>query len=87
MAKGLRGMASGSARDKAERDDLQQQLAASKGFVFLAADDVKDRGIERRGEAIETVVFYRMPGEHDSRYRFFLNARDEVADFTSAVVD
>ncbi len=87
MAKGLRGMASGSARDKAERDDLQHQLAASKGLVFLAADDVKERGIERRGEAIETVIFCLMPGEHDSRYRFFLNARGEVADFTAEAVD
>ncbi len=87
MAKGLRSMASGSAREQSGRDYLQQQLAASKGFVFLAADDLKGRGIERRGETIETVVFYLMPGERDRRYRFFLNARDEVADFTSEPVD
>jgi CubicO group peptidase (beta-lactamase class C family) len=87
MAQGLRSTASGTARDKAGRDYLQQQLTASTGFVFLAADDVQGRGIERRGEAIDTVVFYFMPGERDRRYRFFLNAEDEVADFSSEPVD
>jgi hypothetical protein len=42
---------------------------------------------ERRGEAISTVVFYFMPGERDRRYRFFLNGKGEVADFSSEPVD
>jgi hypothetical protein len=57
------------------------------GFTFLAEDDVKGRGVERRGETISTVVFCFMPGERDSRYRFFLNAKGEVADFSSEPVD
>ena len=83
MAKGLRSTNGGTAREQASREDLQKQLAAATGFRFLAADDVKDRGIELRGETIRTVVFYYMPGEHDARYRFFLNDRGEVADFAS----
>ena len=86
MAEGLRNASPGTARDKADREYLQQQLAASTGFTFLAEDDVK-QGIERRGEAISTVAFYSMPGERDRRYRFLLNDKGEVADFSSEPVD
>ena len=87
MAQGLRSTNAGTAREKASREDLQKQLATATDFRFLAADDVKGRGIELRGETISTVVFYFMPGERDSRYRFFLNDKGEVADFTTAAVD
>jgi hypothetical protein len=87
MARGLRGSAAGTARDKAGRDDLQTQLAAATGFVFIAGDDVRGRGVERRGETIDTIVYYALPGEHERRYRFFLNGKGEVADFTSETVD
>ena len=87
MANGLRGTNAGTAREKASREYTQKQLAASKGFTFMAADDVQGQGIERRGETISTVVFYFMPGERDSRYRFFLNDQGQVADFSSEFVD
>jgi CubicO group peptidase (beta-lactamase class C family) len=87
MAHGLRSTNAGTAREQAGREDLQKQLAAATGFMFLAADDLKGRGIERRGETISRVVFYFMPGEYDRRYRFFLNDKGEVADFSSEVVD
>ena len=87
MAKGLRSTNAGTAREKAGREDLQQQLATAKGFTFLAEDNVFGNGVERRGEKISRVVFYFMPGERDRRYRFFLNDKGEVADFSSEQVD
>jgi len=87
MAKGLRSTNAGTAREKSGREYLQKQLAKATNFAFLAEDDVKDRGIERRGETISTVVFYFMLGERDRRYRFFLNVKGEVADFSSEPVD
>jgi len=87
MASGLRSANAGTAREQAGREDLQKQLATATGFTFLAADDLEGRGIERRGETISRVVFYFMPGEHDRRYRFFLNDKGEVADFSSELVD
>jgi len=87
MAKGLRSTSAGTAREKAGREELQAQLATATGFTFLAEDDVEGRGIERRGETISRVVFNFMPGEHDRRYRFFLNDKGEVADFSSERVD
>lgn len=87
MAKGLRGANAGTTREKAGRERVQQQLAAATGFTFLAEDDVKERGLELRSETIARVVFYFMPGEHDRRYRFFLNDKGEVADFSSELVD
>ena len=47
----------------------------------------RGNGVERRGEKISRVVFYFMPGERDRRYRFFLNDKGEVADFSSEQVD
>lgn len=87
MAHGLRSTNAGAARDKASRESTQKQLATATGFRFLAEDDVKGRGIELRGEKIRTVTFYYLPGEHDARYRFFLNDRGEVADFAADSVD
>ena len=76
-----------TARDMAGREDLQQQLAQSRGFTFLAEDDERGRGLELRGEKISRVVFYFMPGERDRRFRFFLNDAGEVAEFSSEPVD
>jgi hypothetical protein len=87
MAQGLRSTNAGTAGEQAGREDLQQQLTTATGFTFLAADDVEGRGIERRGETITRVVFYFMPGERDRRFRFFLNDKGEVADFSSELVD
>jgi hypothetical protein len=42
-------------REKAQRDGVKKQLDKATGFAFLAQDDVKARGLERRGEAIGTV--------------------------------
>ena len=87
MAQGFRNSNTGTAREKAGREDLQKQLATATKFTFLAEDDVKSRGIERRGETISRIAFYLMPGERDVRFRFFLNDMGEVADFSSELVD
>jgi CubicO group peptidase (beta-lactamase class C family) len=87
MADGLRNASAGTARDTADRERLQQQLATSTGFVFLAEDDEQGKGLELRGETIRRVVFYFMPGEKSSRYRFFLNEKGEVAEFAFERVD
>jgi CubicO group peptidase (beta-lactamase class C family) len=87
MAQGLRSANAGTVREQAGREDLQQQLATATGFAFQADDDVSGRGIERRGETISRVVYYRMSGERERRYRFFLNDQGEVADFSAEMVD
>jgi CubicO group peptidase (beta-lactamase class C family) len=87
MASGLKGTHAGTARETAQREGVRKQLAKATGFVFLAEDDEKGRGLERRGETISAVVYCSMPGERDRRYRFFLNDRGEVADFSSEPVD
>ena len=87
MAQGLRSTNAGTAREKAGREDLRDQLGTATGFTFLAEDDVTGRGIEHRGETISHVVFYFMHGEQDRRYRFLLNDKGEVADFSSELVD
>jgi CubicO group peptidase (beta-lactamase class C family) len=88
MATGLRNASAGkTARAVAGREELQQQLAQSRGFTFLAEDDERERGLELRGEKISRVVFYFMPGERDHRFRFFLNDAGEVAEFSSEPVD
>jgi len=88
MAEGLRNASAGqTARAVAGREDLQQQLAQSRGFTFLAEDDERGQGLELRGEKISRVAFYFMPGERDRRFRFFLNDAGEVAEFSSEPVD
>ena len=87
MAKGLRGTHAGTAREKAQREGVQKQLEKATGFAFLAQDDVKARGLERRGDAISSVVYCVLRSERDRRYRFFLNDQGEVADFSSEPVD
>ena len=87
MAKGLRGTHAGTAREKAQREGVRKQLEKETAFVFLASDDVNSRSLERRGEAISSVVYCALRGERDRRYRFFLNDKGEVADFSSEPVD
>ncbi len=65
----------------------QKQLPTSTAPRFLAEDDVRGRGIERRGETIDTIVYHFMPGERDSRLRFFLNRKGELAEFAAESVD
>jgi CubicO group peptidase (beta-lactamase class C family) len=88
MAKGLRGTNAGTAREKYARERTAKQLGEAKEFVFLAADDLKGRGLERRGESVATVAHYALRGgARDFRYRFFLNERGEVADFAAEATD
>ncbi len=88
MAAGLRHASAGkTARDVAGREALQQQLAQSRGFTFLAEDDERGRGLALRGEKISRVAFYLMPGERDHRFSFFLNDAGQVAEFSSEPVD
>ncbi len=88
MAQGLRGTKAGTAREKRSRETVGKQLAAAKGFAFLAMDDLAGRGLERRGDTVAAVAYYGLGGgERDYRYRFFLNAKGEVADFSAEAVD
>jgi CubicO group peptidase (beta-lactamase class C family) len=88
MGAGLRGTSAGTAREKSQREGTAKQLAAAKTFVYLGEDDVASRDLERRGETVRTVVYCALRGgEHDRRYRFFLNERGEVVDFASEAVD
>jgi CubicO group peptidase (beta-lactamase class C family) len=87
MAKGLRATNTGTAREKAGREEVSKELAKATGFTFLAEDDERGRDLERLGETISTTVYYSMPGERDRRYRFFLNDKGEVASFSSEPVD
>ena len=87
MAKGLRSTNAGTAREKAQREGVRKLLEKATGFVFLATDDVKTRGVERRGEAISSIVYCALRGERDWRYRFALNDKGEVADFSAEPVD
>jgi CubicO group peptidase (beta-lactamase class C family) len=88
MARGLRAANAGTAREKFARERTKKQLGEAKEFVFLAADDVAGRGLERRGEAVAVVAHYALRGgERDFRFRFFLNAQGEVADFAGEAVD
>jgi CubicO group peptidase (beta-lactamase class C family) len=75
------------ARTARLRESVQPPLAATQRFTFLAEDDVRERGIERRGQRIRSIVFYAVPGERDQRHRFFLNDRGEVADHQTEFVD
>jgi hypothetical protein len=75
------------ARDVAGREAMQQTLAHSRSFTFLAEDDERGRGLQLRGEKISRVAFYFMPGERGRRFRFFLNEEGEVAEFSSEPVD
>jgi CubicO group peptidase (beta-lactamase class C family) len=88
MAKGLRGTNAGTAREKRSRETVGKQLAAAKELAFLAKDDVSGRGLERRGDTVAAVAYYGLRGgERDYRYRFFLNTKGEVADFSAEAVD
>jgi CubicO group peptidase (beta-lactamase class C family) len=75
------------ARTARLRESVQPPLAAGQHLTFLAEDDVRDRGIERRGERIRSIAFYAVPGERDQRHRFFLSDRGEVADHQVEYVD
>jgi CubicO group peptidase (beta-lactamase class C family) len=88
MAKGLRGTHAGTAREKSSRDSVGKQLEQATAFVYLATDDVNGRGLERRGEPMRSIVYCGLRGgERERRYRFFLNDKGEVSDFSSEPVD
>jgi CubicO group peptidase (beta-lactamase class C family) len=88
MGRGLRGTRTGTAREKASRERVGKELKEAKELVYLGADDVGRRGLERRGEAVSTIVYSALRGgEAVRRYRFLLNDRGEVLDFSSEAVD
>jgi len=82
MAPGLRATNAGTAREKAGRRRIGRQLEMATAFGFLAEDDVRGSGLERRGEAVAHIVHYGliMP-DAAYAYRFHLTPRGEVADF------
>lgn len=87
MAQGLREANAGTARDKAGRKQLQDELAAATGFRFLAEDDLRGHDLQLRGESIRHVLYFGLDGEHVRRVRFFLNGKGKVAEFSIEPVD
>jgi hypothetical protein len=63
-------------------------LEKAQEFVYLAADDVAGRSIERQGEPVSRVLYYGLRGaEGDRLLKVFLNSRGDVAGFSSESVD
>jgi CubicO group peptidase (beta-lactamase class C family) len=83
MAKGLRDTHAGSERENSSRRRTGERLEQSKALSFLAEDVVSGRGLERRGEAVARIVHCGLVTPKAAyAYRFYLNARGEVADFS-----
>jgi hypothetical protein len=77
-----------TAREKRQREGTAKALAKAKEQTYIGEDDLSGRGLERRGEPLETVVYCALRGgESDRRYRFYLNDRGQVTDFESEGVD
>jgi CubicO group peptidase (beta-lactamase class C family) len=77
-----------TARETRQRDRTAKALAAARELVYIGEDDLKGRGLERRGEPLRAVVYCALRGgESERRYRFYLNERGQVADFESEAVD
>jgi hypothetical protein len=65
------------------RAALAEALKDVRGFAFIAADDVGGRGIERYGDPVSRLVYYRLEGEKASRcVTFYLTAQGLVADWS-----
>ena len=83
MAPGLRGTHAGTEREKASRKGTGERLTQAQSLGYLAEDDVNGKGLERRGETVARILHYGLVTPKAAyRYRFYLNARGEVADFT-----
>ncbi|HEY7515360.1 MAG TPA: serine hydrolase domain-containing protein, partial [Vicinamibacteria bacterium] len=83
MAQGL-GKRSASGRERESRKETGERLAGLESFSFLGEDDVRSRGIERLGQAVERVVHVGLVTRDAAfGYRFDLNAAGQVADFQS----
>lgn len=84
MAPGLRDAHAGTAREKASRKQTAERVAKLTSFSFLAEDDVRGRGLERRGTAVERIFHYALvAGDETFVYRFYLDGAGQVADFTA----
>jgi hypothetical protein len=85
-----RGLTLGTktARETRQRDRTAKALAAARELVYIGEDDLKGRGLERRGEPLRAVVYCALRGgETERRYRFYLNERGQATDFASEAVD
>jgi CubicO group peptidase (beta-lactamase class C family) len=84
MAAGLRAARAGTAREKTSRKRTADRLQKMTGFAYLAEDDVRGKGLERRGETIARIAHFKMGLESgDLFYRFYLTDGGAVADFAS----
>lgn len=83
MGPALRATRAGTEREKASRKRTGERLERAQAFSYLAQDDVSGRGLERRGEEVARIVHCGLVTPDAAyAYRFYLNARGEVADFS-----
>ncbi|MCI0662855.1 MAG: aminopeptidase, partial [Acidobacteria bacterium] len=72
-------------RDFAARPNISSQVATwvkdMKSFTFLHREDVKDRGMERRGVKVDRVYYYKMiTGQMTLHITFHITAEGKAAD-------
>jgi CubicO group peptidase (beta-lactamase class C family) len=68
---------------RAAREALAEALTGSRAFAFLAADEVAGRAIERYGQPVSRLVYYRLEGEKGTRdVTFCLTAQGALADWS-----
>lgn len=83
MAPGLRASHAGTDRENASRKRTGERLEKAPTLTYLAEDDVGGKGLERRGEGVARIVHCGLVTPDAAyAYRFYLNARGEVADFS-----
>jgi CubicO group peptidase (beta-lactamase class C family) len=81
------GMRLAASRDLEGRRYTAARLEGMKSFTLLACDDVKERRLERQGEQIARICYYKMlTGEETRYYVFWLTADGRIADYTSYTV-
>jgi hypothetical protein len=83
MAPGLRAADANTEREEGSRKGTGERLKKAGALGYLADDDLSGKPLERRGEAVARILHYGLvTPETAYAYRFYLNARGEVADFS-----
>jgi CubicO group peptidase (beta-lactamase class C family) len=83
MAPGLRAADANTEREDGSRKGTGERLKQAGALGYLAEDDLSGKQLERRGEAVARIVHYGLVTPDAAyAYRFYLNARGEVADFS-----
>ncbi len=69
----------------ARRRSTASELKDLKSFTFVACDDVEERWIDRFGERISRICYYKLVNALETRYFwFYLTADGKVADIRSS---